>query len=112
MTTSPKLGVINREWVVEVFASTPFAAGKATFNSVRKTVVSEAYFLNGIVAGTAIGYASVLAHDRSIPDQGTIGATLAATLAPQQFQAAFMGVNGGTVGGSIITQAVFLIRGR
>jgi len=109
--SNPRRGRINKEWEVETFSNTPFANGLAVFSSQRKTVVSEAIFLGGQTGGTVIGYATVVAHDRSNPDQGTIGGTQAATLAPQQFVAGFYNAQGGTVFGSVIGQTTFLVRG-
>lgn len=115
--TQPDTGLINKSWVVESYTNALIKTGVAVFSSQKFQVVSEAVFLNGFSAGTgtltAIGAATVIAHGRSIPDQGTIAGTQAATLAPQQFMAAFYagGQAGATIGGTVVTSAVFLVRG-
>jgi hypothetical protein len=114
--TNPRTGRINQEWEVESITSKAYAlnatsGASGVFASQHKTVVSEAYLLGGYgvdhgtvaaVPGTQI--ATVVAHDVSFPNAGTIGATQVATLGPQQF---WVGGLPGT-----ITTGLFLIRGR
>lgn len=103
--TNPKTGWITREWEVETIVSGISAAGATkVFSSARHPYVSEAILLN--VNGTVpSGGATVIAHDLSFPAQGTVGATQAATLGPQQFL-----VQGYPVGTQLTAQ--FAIRGR
>lgn len=113
--TNPKTGWITREWEVETIVvtyanSVTTGVAKAAFSSVKHPVVSEAVLLGvqcigfGTITTPANGAATVIAHDFSFPTLGTVGATQAATLAPQQFLVA--GLSG--------TQATgqFAIRGR
>src|SRR5487761_2036015 len=113
--TQPRTGEINREWEVESFSNVAIAGGQAVLSSAKHPVVSEAVFL-GAGGTIQVVSATVIAHDRSIPDQGSIGATIAATLKPQQFIAGFYGQGGsliGTLAGTAIATitAVFQIRG-
>ncbi|MGH8980843.1 MAG: hypothetical protein ACRDWE_07480, partial [Acidimicrobiales bacterium] len=55
--------------------------------------------------GTIMAFGTVIAHDMSFPDQGTVGATQAATLGPQEFL-----VTGIPLGTQVTAQ--FQIRGR
>lgn len=114
--TNPKTGWMTREWAVETIVSKAYAnaAGLTAvglFSSAKHPVVSEAVLLNaqsvglgGTVGVITNGGATVIAHDLSYPTLGTIGATQAATVGPQQFLVA--GLSG--------TQATgqFAIRGR
>jgi len=109
---NPKTGFITREWEVEII-TTNFASGnKAAVSSAKHPFVSEAYLLQGqqIGGGTvaALASATVIAHDMSQPALGTVGATQAATLGPQQFLVGF-GVS--TSPATQIT-AAWLIRGK
>ena len=116
--TQPDTGLINQHWEVEVFANVAPQGSVAVLSSKKFQVVSEAYFLSAVstVAAVNVSSATVLAHGVGVPDQGTIGATLAATLKPQQFTAGFF--NAGSAIGTIvgtsqatILAAVFLIHG-
>jgi hypothetical protein len=111
--TQPNTGVINDRWVVETYKGVIHANGAvAVFKSTKLSVVSEAYLLAGAQAGggSVIASASIISHGISVPDQGSIGATQAATLAPQQFMAGFYDTFGTIAAGTQVT-AVFLERG-
>jgi hypothetical protein len=111
--TLPDVGEVNSEWVVETYSNVIFAAGGATlFSSSHRTVVSEAVFISGQAGGVPITSATVIAHGRSVPDQGSVAATVAATLAPQQFLADLYASSGTVVAGTVVTSATFLVRGR
>lgn len=110
--TQPDTGVINRQWVVETYTNVVAASAGAVLSSRKLTVVSEAYPIS--MAGTVAGpYAAgtIVAHGGSTPaGTGSIQATIAATLGPQQFTAQV------TLGGTLLTagtvlSATFLERG-
>ena len=110
--TNPKTGWITREWEIETITSPAFAAGvKTVMSSKKHPVVGEAIFLGGVAYGggtTAAFYGgTVVGHNRAFPDEGTVSATQAATLGPQQF------IHAGWSGGQA-TQIVgqYAIRGR
>lgn len=105
--TNPKTGWITREWEVETIVSGIAAAGAVkAFSSAKHPVVSEAVLLNVAGQGTIpVSGATVIAHDFSFPTLGTVGATQAATLGPQQFLVA------GIPLGTQVT-AQFAVRGR
>ncbi len=105
--TNPKTGWITREWQVESIVSGLSAAGATKlFSSAKHPVVSEAVLLNVSGQGTIpVSGATVIAHDASWPPLGTVGATQAATLGPQQFLV--QGIPLGT-----LVTAQFAIRGR
>ena len=113
--TQPDTGVINEYRVVETFTKIGLIGSSAVLSSTKKTLVSEAIYL-GASGTIQIVSATVLAHSRGQPDQGSIGATLMATIPPQQFIAGFYGQGGslvGTITGTAIAtiQATFLLRG-
>lgn len=109
--TNPKTGWVNREWLVESISTIHASSGAVIVSSARHPYISEAVFLGGYVVGggtqaaLAPGSATVIAHDRAWPDQGTVSATVAATLGPQQFLVA--GLSLGTQ-----LNAQYLVRGR
>jgi hypothetical protein len=104
--TNPKTGWMTREWEVEIITSNIHAAGGlGLYSSAKHPTVSEAYPLAWSGQGTVPVNPSVIAHDVSFPNVGTVGATQVATLGPQQFL-----VSGVPVG--TITTGLFLIRGR
>ncbi len=108
----PDVGMVNSEWTVETYSNVIFAAGGAAlFSSQRKTVVSEAVFIGGQAGGVPVASATVIAHGRSIPDQGSVGATVAATLGPQQFLVDLYASSGTVVAGTVVTSATFFVRG-
>ncbi|MBF6555569.1 MAG: hypothetical protein IVW52_05255 [Acidimicrobiales bacterium] len=113
--SQPRTGEINREWVIESVPVIAIKGGQAVVSSAKLPVVSEAYF---VAAGGTVQVlsASIIAHDRSVPDQGTIGGTQAATLAPQQFLVGFYGQGGSAIGTLLGTalatiSATFELRG-
>ena len=101
MVTTPNSGAITRSWHIETFVGVPYSAGGAVFSSAHFTLVDEAYFLSGTgtVPAQRPMFASIVAHGQSLPNQGSIGSTIAATLAPQQFKAGLYQV--GTVSGTV-----------
>jgi len=114
---NPRTGRINQEWIVESISGIAYTKGGVIVNSAKHPYVSEAVLLSS--SGTLAALSStIVAHDRSLPDQGSIASTLAATLKPQQFLAGLYGVGGseiGTISGGTINGTVnltFLLRGR
>lgn len=105
--TNPKTGWMTREWVVEIITSNHASSSTSVFSSQRLTLVSEAYPLSFALSGTVLAgqAATVIAHDVSFPPLGTVGATQAATLGPQQF------LVGGPTAGTQVT-GLFALRGR
>lgn len=109
--SQPRTGQINREWVVETFPGVVYTAGGLIVSSQKLAEVDEAYFLSGISSGTVIPVgATVVAHGVRNPDQGTIGATIAATLAPQQFVVGLYDAAGEVAAGTL-TALTFIERG-
>lgn len=117
----PRTGEINREWYVETIKNTVYAAGGSTFSSAKFPYVEEAYFLRaqGTILANQPNWASVIAHNVSLPDQGSIGATVAATLGSSSWKAGLY-LLGGTVanpaaaeiGAGTIINSTWLVRGR
>ena len=109
--SQPRTGQINREWVIETFPGVVYAAGGVAISSQKLAEVDEAYFLSGISSGTVIPTgATIVAHSVRTPDQGTIGATIAGTLAPQQFLAGLYDAAGEVAAGTL-TALTFIERG-
>ncbi len=109
--SQPRTGQINREWVIETFPGVVYAVGGALVSSQKLAEVDEAYFLPG-PAGTVIPTgATIVAHGVSTPNQGSVGATIAATLGPQQFIAGLYEASGELTAGTL-PSLTFLLRGR
>lgn len=108
---NPKTGYMTREWVVESLSAVFASGDKVALSSAKHPVVSEAYQLNAFTAGggtvAPAQCGTVIAHDVSFPTLGTVGATQAATLGPQQFIVA-----GFVAGAATQLNGLFLIRGR
>jgi hypothetical protein len=109
--TQPRTGQINREWVIETFPGVVYTAGGVVISSQKLAEVDEAYFLSGIAAGSVIPTgATIISHGARVPDQGSVSATVAATLGPQQFLVGLYDA-AGELAASTLTALTFIERG-